>query len=701
MSRLFPELDQVATEPAPSIAVLQDKLAELHETGNGTGTSQAPAATTAAVAEVGPSFSAQIDQTTARAADATDNSRTGEELPEKPVESVRVGSAACLAKFDAILGFPGIAANNCGVLAAKLHADGHIALDVEGGGVPRRVLWFWPKGHIPNPPLSGADFDIGVRGSTQEKIVGMMLAYVGKRLAKVPLKTLQHLLETDADARVELVGEHGQPATPKKANPDAESGKPKPEANLKMASLIEGWGDSDSWRSFFADDAQRRNFCRNNISGSVALVSHEDLECHFSTPSIGDGTMSFFNYPRAYDHYVGKDDAEDKTAPKTPQVDVGSRHLTTDLHDLDVIKGGASKLDRALESLLNEPVRPELIVVKATCVPVVIGDDMEASVEKFRKATNLPVVYVNDKEDLHSSPMRSTYRAVRGDLEFKHPVKRPGSINLLGFPRDDEMAPLLRFLEALGITINCRLLPEIDLKILKRYRAADLSVLSEAKLYDQSFEEIFGEIDVPVLRPTEPFGLARTRRCLYQIAEAMGKLEGFDTLWHAHFGEAERRYLAMQQEAVGFVLGFVVDATSLKILLEPQRSTGIPMLALIQEMGFTADFLVYVPPERTGVDPTLATLQSLGYQATPFSDPTGLNQELRNSRAQAFYSETYFDRRLTRSGKAQFSIAVAQVGVDGALASLERILAVCKMPFYRRYAGFLGRAFPTVAQPAS
>ena len=70
---------------------------------------------------------------------------------------------------------------------------------------------------------------------------------------------------------------------------------------------------------------------------------------------------------------------------------------------------------------------------------------------------------------------------------------------------------------------------------------------------------------------------------------------------------------------------------------------------------------------------------------------------LQQSEAAAYYSEYFFDRRLTRSGKAQFSIADFKLGLDGAIETLTRLLRICSLPFYRRYGRYLGESFGPVS----
>ena len=56
---------------------------------------------------------------------------------------------------------------------------------------------------------------------------------------------------------------------------------------------------------------------------------------------------------------------------------------------------------------------------------------------------------------------------------------------------------------------------------------------------------------------------------------------------------------------------------------------------------------------------------------------------------QAVYSDHHFDRRLSSAGKAQFSLQEFEKGLAGAVRTGQRLLRICRLPFYRRYARYL------------
>ncbi len=68
--------------------------------------------------------------------------------------------------------------------------------------------------------------------------------------------------------------------------------------------------------------------------------------------------------------------------------------LTTDLSELDIIHGGEKKLYKAIKEVVAQH-RPPAIFVYQTCVPAMIGDDVEAVCKHASAKLGLPVIPVN------------------------------------------------------------------------------------------------------------------------------------------------------------------------------------------------------------------------------------------------------------------------------------------------------------------
>src|SRR5262249_35727136 len=143
---------------------------------------------------------------------------------------------------------------------------------------------------------------------------------------------------------------------------------------------------------------------------------------------------------------------------------------------------------------------------------------------------------------------------VKQAAEFTSQAKVPGAINLIGFPGGREMESLVSFLGELGVTVNCTLLPDVDVEVMKRYMAAEVAVLFDTTLYDKAFEEVIGDIDLPSIRPVAPFGVHNTREWLRAVAAAVGRDARFDDLWSERFGARELHWAALRARVAGYRL---------------------------------------------------------------------------------------------------------------------------------------------------
>jgi hypothetical protein len=133
-----------------------------------------------------------------------------------------------------------------------------------------------------------------------------------------------------------------------------------------------------------------------------------------------------------------------------------------------------------------------------------------------------------------------------------------------------------------------------------------------------------------------------------------------------------------------------VDREKVKRLTEPAGVSGVPLVSMLKEMGFAIDYLVYLENDPPDVGET-AGKHSVKF----FKTKEDLQKRLRDGVFDAVYSEFFFDKRLTRAGKAQFSLLDVEMGVGGAGRSIERLANIAVWPFYKRY----GRSAAAPAAP--
>jgi hypothetical protein len=141
----------------------------------------------------------------------------------------------------------------------------------------------------------------------------------------------------------------------------------------------------------------------------------------------------------------------------------------------------------------------------------------------------------------------------------------------------------------------------------------------------------------------------------------------------------------MRTEAAGYRLAFVVSEATLPRLLELRYGHGAPLATMVMEMGFGIDLIYY---DRHGEPPALPPALK-DARVSVFRSPWELERALREGDSAAVYSDIWFDWRIARAGKARFSSKDFEMGLEGARRTFEKLLPLCRLPFYRQYARHL------------
>ena len=233
------------------------------------------------------------------------------------------------------------------------------------------------------------------------------------------------------------------------------------------------------------------------------------------------------------------------------------------------------------------------------------------------------------------------------------------------------------------------LLPEIDVPVFRRTPRPELQVRFPNRYFSRVYEQVFDQLADRVIAPAAPFGLRASEAWVRAAASGLGLDDAKVNEALQLAREAIRpRWEALSDKARRHRLGFVVDPRVLPRLVDPERSFGLSMPAMLEEMGFGIDVLCYAP---TGdLSYARSALQSNHVRLLPFRDANEMHALLREGEFRAVYSDRSFERRLTANGKAQFGFGDFELGFQGALRSLERLVRACCLPFYTRYARYLG-----------
>lgn len=525
--------------------------------------------------------------------------------------------------------------------------------------------------------LRAGSFDISYEGASASPELARLLRTIAERLKDKKPEELSAVLMKD---------------------PESKSCSPTAAASAQSEGDPDSQGISDrlggnpgQWRRFFCDrEFNRHSFWQGSsgFAGKVLYFVHADYDCSFMPPDITFRGMTFLNYPPVHPH-----------SSDTPAMDTHYEHWTSELKDKDVVLGTDHKL-KALMEQIKTRVKPDLIMIQWSCVPTIIGDDRDALADMCREAGGCPVLTNTIQKRLEEggnySPFEELFDQLREDPRFLGTPRDENAVNLVDCPPyffDDELKAVL---DEAGVRVNFRIFPTVDLKGVRGYLAARCQVLPDYFKDVPTVQRSLGELDLQTHYAPAPFGIADTREYVLTAVRPFGP-EAEEKAFRRLDAELEKlraKWEALSREASKYRVAFVVEADNIPQVLRPEFLTGIPVARIVAEMGFSADFLVHAPGGRLPKE--AEELKKQAWFKTPpsvtgFSDREGLRQALEDGTFRSVYSDIFFDRRISRAGKTQFSMRTFEAGLAGAVRSLERMLSLCRFSFYQRYRRHIAR----------
>ncbi|HUU00742.1 MAG TPA: nitrogenase component 1 [Myxococcota bacterium] len=438
------------------------------------------------------------------------------------------------------------------------------------------------------------------------------------------------------------------------------------------------WGNPLQWHQFFSDfEIERSSICSMRFVDPITWITHGEAECRLVEPEVSPRPVTYTNLPWEEDRQQGNR---------------GSMSLFTNLGEREAVMGGTDKLQQALERAACN-TEACFVCMNNTCLPKIIGDDVASAMRRFARTSPIPVLNLNTDLNSPDSSFKDLVRQAKEALGESLPTGERKGLNLVGFPPNRGRRELIAELGEMEIETNAALLPDIGIKLLARYMRGKHAVVYPHASWVEIVESQLTDLDVPFEIMPAPYGFRRSVDWLESVGNLMQCKEQFERFRRERLDEQRRQWEKLTQLACDFRLAFVVDSSSLRRLFEPRPMYGFEILSLLEEMGFGVDVLVLavdnlVQPDLEEFLPALEHPERHTFKT--FSSPEQLADMLTEGSFQAVYSEVFFDSRLTRAGKAQFNLAMLEMGLQGALRGLRRLLAVCRLPFYRRYRRFLG-----------
>jgi hypothetical protein len=427
--------------------------------------------------------------------------------------------------------------------------------------------------------------------------------------------------------------------------------------------------EAERWRQFFCDGVAASHACAGlELRAPVLHIQHQDLECSYAHPGWSrPEDVSFYRYPWARRTAPAQRTREDG--------DVRTPLLMTDLRELDVVQGGEKKLLAALEAGLAHDGELSALVVNSGCVPAAIGDDVPRIMRAAANAKGVPLIYNDCAGGRDADVGRILFDKIRAEPGRARPKKIPRSVNLVGFPEGAALGELVALLERSGLTVNAAVMPAMTPEQARGLDAAQAQIFMPNAAYAKVYKDVFSALPVPGHTFEPPYGMEGTRLWLKSVAGLFKREAAAEKAFAAEFAPWSRHWDALRRRALELKFAFVVDRGQLPRLKDARLLWGVPILGLLREMGVRAEVLLFNGTDRGPMK--------------GFKDQPELERRLRDGAYDAVYSEFFFDDRLVRAGTTPFSLAPFEMGVRGASATLERLLALGRWGFYRRYAPYL------------
>lgn len=479
--------------------------------------------------------------------------------------------------------------------------------------------------------------------------------------------------------------------------------------NAHPAHQLDTWGADDAWADFFArGEVARSQLDSIDPSKLFRFIQHCDSECLLVNPYGLTSTVPLVEYPWGDRARAAGEGSLPKSGPGAPgrdDEDVGGEMMTTDLDERDVIFGNPDKVRGILEKATSRrDPHHRMIFFSNTCVPTVTGEDVESVVREFQAKSDVPLLYLTVTPKAMNDVFRGLLVERRLAAEAQAPAPDPDAVNLIGFPDDRATGELVALLGRFGLRVHTMLLPELDVGRIEQLAGASLNVFRPNEVWAHYFEQLRERSRTPHVTPPAPYGRDGTRRWLEAVLGGLGRT--LDAArWAEVTADESARWDAACARARQHRLGLVVRGEELQYLTDPAHTWGVPLLEMTREAGFGLDLMLYATDARTGrsqaeqvggvVEP------GAGWTIHLFPTFEALDALLERSACEAVLTHYFFDWRLSQAGKNRFSLQHFEMGLAGGVRTVERLVAACELPFYRRYRRFLRRTREGLRAPVT
>lgn len=203
--------------------------------------------------------------------------------------------------------------------------------------------------------------------------------------------------------------------------------------------------------------------------------------------------------------------------------DLYRNSFSTDLSERDIVFGGAEKLTRAIDEVV-ETHRPKLIFVYATCIVGVIGDDVGAVCRQAEAKYGIRCIPVQSPgfSGTKSYGYRMACEAILTLIRPHADQPKGRGVNILGdFNLAGEMWIIKNYLREIGVPVVSTFTGDASYDTLLKAPSAQINLVQCAGSMTYLAKQMEEEFGIPYIKVSF-FGREDTTASLLRVAEMLG-----------------------------------------------------------------------------------------------------------------------------------------------------------------------------------
>jgi len=441
----------------------------------------------------------------------------------------------------------------------------------------------------------------------------------------------------------------------------------------------------DERRSRFFDVWGTADALGNSASVAVrddrVLLMHASRECALATNTLS-GDLAVGMRP------WGPEPVDLSLSP--------ANYLVTDVDDASIVMGGEERFKEAhLDG--HSPGPDGEVIVFQGCDYHMIGDDVRGACRRCAAGDKDRVQFMQPEiPQFQEMDSRSWWGNFLVACDGADAARSPEpQVNLVGFgpPNAAGVREATALLEAVGVRVGASALPFPSEDAVERWGEAWTTVVSPWLPIDEVFTHFLRKQGHPHVALPLPYGIDGCRRWVAGVRAALGlpslTASVLDLLVETRAPGLGAK-LSQARESSGRV-GIVFDKGSLEEILAPEFFFGTSPLDLFAGAGFELTF-VHAPqegPARLPGDAALSALARRGAAFEAWEPGTPIEEVLEVSRFDLVYCDALETDFIRRAGAVPLDIRNLRMGLGGAVANIDHLMAGCRLQLYRLRRGHL------------